>query len=124
MPGEGGRGEGRGEGKIKPIGTVSNKRLQQICHTISFLIKLNGLVERDIKETTESNTSELWKYLEITLIVHLSLLYLTKGREIYFHSHPKLFFKYSYVKQTELLQNSFDFLQLSFMFSLLNLFKK
>lgn len=37
-----GKGQGTRKNR-KPIGTISNKRLQQICHTISLLIKLNGL---------------------------------------------------------------------------------
>lgn len=70
-------------------------------------------VERDIKENTDSNTSELWKYLEIALILHLSLLYLLR-EEMYFLIHTPNYFLNTYVKQTELLQNSFDFLQQSY----------
>lgn len=88
-------GKGRGTRKnIKPIGTVCNKRLQQICHTISLLIKLNGLSRERHKR--KHRFKYLWT-LEIlgdssnsSFIIIIS----TKGRDVFFNSHPKLFFKY------------------------------
>lgn len=99
--------------KIKPIGTVSNKKLWQICHTISLLIKFNGLSRDRHKRKHRFKYLWTWKYLEIALILHLSVLYLLR-EEMYFLIHIPNYFWNTYVKQTEVLQDRFGCLQQSF----------